>query len=45
MKHLLISGGTRGIGAATVKRFIEENFYCGYPIIIDRLLDLDNLTL
>lgn len=26
MKHLLISGGTRGIGAATVKRFIEEGF-------------------
>lgn len=26
MKHLLISGGTRGIGAATVRRFITEGF-------------------
>ena len=26
MKHLLISGGTRGIGAATVRRFISEGF-------------------
>lgn len=28
MKHLLISGGTRGIGASTVRRFLKGGYVC-----------------